>query len=78
MTELYNVALGLSVLLNAGLAVYVFLKGTGPTAAQALAEFKAAVLKVKAAKDRASVDAVAFGTGIPQILEILNPPAPKV
>lgn len=68
-------ALVASVLANLIMVAIVVYKGmAGPTAAEALAEFKAAVMKVKAAKDRSSVDAVAFGSGIPQILQILNPP----
>jgi hypothetical protein len=40
---------------------------------EVLADFKRAVVKVKAAKDKVAVDTVALEVGIPQILEILNP-----
>lgn len=72
--DMYLAALIASVVANVLMVAIVVYKGmAGPTAVEALAEFKAAVMKVKAAKDRSAVDAVAFGSGIPQILEILTP-----
>lgn len=65
--------LGVSVVVNVVLAVYVIYKGQGVSAAEVLSEFKAAVMKVKAAKDKASVDSVALTAGITQILEVLQP-----
>ena len=68
--ELYYIALAGSLVVNASLAYMVFTKGS--SVVEVLAEFKAAVVKVKAAKDKASVDAVAYSANLPQILDLLK------
>lgn len=64
------IALASSVIINFVLAYKVL--GGGVSTADVLADFKAAVVKVKAAKDKASVDSATLAAGIPQILDLLK------
>jgi hypothetical protein len=71
MMEVSYIVLAFSVVVNLVLVYAVYSK-TGVSAVQALNELKAAVIKFKAARDKASVDAVAYAAQLPQILELLN------
>lgn len=61
-----------SIAVNVGLVGFAVYKSKIVSAVDVLQEFKTAVLKVKAARLKASVESASLEVGIPQIIALLN------